>query len=164
MRDEVRNSCQRLIFHHSRTISWVLMVYTPMRTFPGIFHWNGSFLTEKISNLDHSGPKMVIFNPLFRFQTNSWQFCATIVFFQVLFIVLFGLFVKYDDEFHKTIIEEEDPIAKATLIAAQDAELTRNFACKYFWTPYREVLTEHPSSGSWGSWRNNIVSSSSWLG
>lgn len=63
-----------------------------------------------------------------RFHENSWQFCATLVFFQVLFIVLFGLFVKYDDEFHKAIIEETDPILKAQMIAAQDAELTRSFA------------------------------------
>ena len=163
MRDEVRNSCQRLIFHHSRTISWAPMVYTPMRTFPGIFSLKRVIFDWKWSNLDHSGPKMVMFNPLFRFQTNSWQFCATIVFFQVLFIVLFGLFVKYDDEFHKTILEAPDAL-KADLIAAQDAELTRNFACKYFWIPHWKVLAKHPSSGSWGSWRNTIVSSSSWLG
>ena len=75
---------------------------------------------------------MVILNQLFRFQQNSWQFCATIVFFQVLFIVLFGLFVKYDDEFHKSILDETDPVKKAEMIAAQDGELTRNFACKYF--------------------------------
>ena len=72
------------------------------------------------------------FNYFFRFQQNSWQFCATIVFFQALFIVLFGLFVKYDDEFHKSVIEEKDADLKAAMIAAQDAELTRNFACKYF--------------------------------
>ena len=50
----------------------------------------------------------------------------------MLFIVLFGLFVKYDDDFHKDVLNEADPIKKAELIAAQDAELTRNFACKYF--------------------------------
>ena len=49
----------------------------------------------------------------------------------MLFIVLFGLFVKYDDEFHKDVLNAEGD-AKAALIAAQDAELTRNFACKYF--------------------------------
>ena len=52
----------------------------------------------------------------------------------MLFIVLFGLFVKYDDEFHKSVIEAEEPL-KSQLIAAQDAELTRNFACKYYKTP-----------------------------
>ena len=56
---------------------------------------------------------------LFSFQENSWQFCSTITFFQILFIVLFGLFVKYDDDFYKNIESEQDPIAKAQLIAAQ---------------------------------------------
>ena len=40
--------------------------------------------------------------------------------------------MKYDDEFHKSVLDETDPIKKAALIAGQDAELTRNFACKYF--------------------------------
>ena len=55
----------------------------------------------------------------FRFQENSWQFCSTITFFQILFIVLFGLFVKYDDDFYKNIENEKDPIAKSQLIAVQ---------------------------------------------
>ena len=55
----------------------------------------------------------------FRFQENSWQFCSTITFFQILFIVLFGLFVKYDDEFHLKILNTHDPVLKAHLIAAQ---------------------------------------------
>ena len=111
------------------------MVYIPMRTFPGNFSlirviFDRKF-DRKLVEIGPFGPKLEIFNQLFRFQQNSWQFCATIVFFQVLFIVLFGLFVKYDDDFHKSILEASDA-DRPGLIAAQDAELTRNFACKYF--------------------------------
>ena len=56
----------------------------------------------------------------------------------MLFIVLFGLFVKYDDEFHKNVINAEGD-DKIAMIKAQDAELTRNFACKYF-----RILTNTP--------------------
>ena len=75
---------------------------------------------SKKRTISRSGiPKIIFLTTLFSFQENSWQFCSTITFFQILFIVLFGLFVKYDDDFYKNIESEHDPIAKAQLIAAQ---------------------------------------------
>ena len=89
------------------------------------FYQNLDQIREWNQNRTFHGMKhnWVFFNlnltTLFSFQENSWQFCSTITFFQILFIVLFGLFVKYDDDFYKNIESEHDPIAKAQLIAAQ---------------------------------------------
>ena len=36
-----------------------------------------------------------------RFKENSWQFCSTLVVFQIIFIILFAIFVDYDSHIYK---------------------------------------------------------------
>ena len=61
-----------------------------------------------------------------RFQENSWQLCSTLTFFQILFVVLFALFVKYGDA-----PNDEGNDWYKDYNAASEARLTRNFACTY---------------------------------
>ena len=75
---------------------------------------------------------------MFRFRENSWQFCTTISFFQVLFIVLFGIFCDYDKEWYdpewKRLLKlNNDTITHEIehMIKHADEHLTRSYACKY---------------------------------
>ena len=40
-----------------------------------------------------------------RFKENSWQFCSTLVLFQIIFIVLFAIFVDYDKVNYQNVLD-----------------------------------------------------------
>jgi len=52
-----------------------------------------------------------------RFKENSWQFCSTLVLFQIIFVVLFAIFVDYD----KDVYNDEQYIKLLQGTAAESA-------------------------------------------